>query len=273
MASTTTGKITEFRQLLSRAHSVLVLTGAGISAESGVPTFRGAGGLWRQYRATDLATATAFSRSPSLVWEFYHYRRELVRTKQPNKAHIALAQAERNFEKQGKRFNVVTQNVDGLHRRAGTKNLIEMHGNLFMVRCTLCGFIEENNSSPICESLRNRGLSDENGPDIDEKDLPRCRKCKSLARPHIVWFGEHIWDDVLEKIEKEIQLCDLFLVVGTSSVVYPAAGYASILAQKNVPIAEVNIETTPSTSIATYHFHGPAAQLLPQLLLSNIDDE
>ncbi|CAF2943746.1 unnamed protein product [Rotaria sp. Silwood2] len=293
MASTTTGKIAEFRRLLSRAHSVLVLTGAGISAESGIPTFRGAGGLWRQYRATDLATATAFSRSPSLVWEFYHYRRELVRTKQPNKAHIALAEAEANFEKKGKRFNVITQNVDGLHRRAGTKNLIEMHGhlhytyifvkhnyffyinsgNLFMVQCTSCGFIEENNSSPICESLRNRGLPDENGPDIDENDLPRCRKCKCLVRPHIVWFGERIWDDVLETIEKEIQLCDLFLVVGTSSVVYPAAGYASILAQKNIPIAEVNVETTPSTSIATYHFHGPAAQLLPQLLLSNINDE
>ncbi|CAF3829823.1 unnamed protein product [Rotaria magnacalcarata] len=258
MASTTTGKIAEFRRLLSRAHSVLVLTGAGISAESGVPTFRGAAGVWRQFRATDLATPSAFARSPSLVWEFYHY------------PHIALAEAEKRFEKEGKRFNVITQNVDGLHRRAGTQNLIEMHGNLFMVRRTSCEFIEENNGSPICEAFANRRSADENSPEIDEKDLPHCRKCKSLLRPHIVWFGEHIWNDVTEKVEKEIQLCDLFLVVGTSSVVYPAAGYASILAERNIPIAEINIETTPSTSIATYHFHGPAAQLIPQLLSVNI---
>ncbi|CAF2120581.1 unnamed protein product [Rotaria magnacalcarata] len=238
MASTTTGKIAEFRRLLSRAHSVLVLTGAGISAESGVPTFRGAAGVWRQFRATV--------------------------------SHIALAEAEKRFEKEGKRFNVITQNVDGLHRRAGTQNLIEMHGNLFMVRRTSCEFIEENNGSPICEAFANRRSADENSPEIDEKDLPHCRKCKSLLRPHIVWFGEHIWNDVTEKVEKEIQLCDLFLVVGTSSVVYPAAGYASILAERNIPIAEINIETTPSTSIATYHFHGPAAQLIPQLLSVNI---
>ncbi|UJR38633.1 hypothetical protein I4U23_031298 [Adineta vaga] len=270
MASTTGAKIVEFRRLIANARSVLVLTGAGISAESGVPTFRGAGGLWRQYRATDLATPTAFSRSPSLVWEFYHYRREIVRTKEPNKAHFALAEAEKRFEKEGKRFHVITQNVDGLHRRAGTKNLIEMHGNLFMVRCTSCSFIEENNSSPICESLRNRESSDvDNKDDIDEKDLPRCRKCHGLLRPHIVWFGEQIWSDVLQKIEKEIQLCDLFLVIGTSSVVYPAAGYASVFAERNIPVVEINIETTPSTSIATYHFHGPAAQILPQLLSTN----
>ncbi|CAF0950157.1 unnamed protein product [Adineta steineri] len=271
MASTTSGKIAEFRRLLANARSVLVLTGAGVSAESGVPTFRGSGGLWRQYRATDLATLTAFNRSPSLVWEFYHYRREVVRTKQPNKAHIALAEAEKRFEKEGKRFNVITQNVDGLHRKAGSKNLIEMHGNLFVVRCTSCNFIEENTSSPICESLRNRGLPDENGPEIDEKDLPHCRKCRSLLRPHIVWFGEQIWNDVLEKIEKEIQLCDLFLVVGTSSVVYPAAGYASLLSERSILVAEINIETTPSTSIANYHFHGPAAQILPQLLSTNVN--
>lgn len=158
MVSTTTGKMIEFHRLFRASRSVLVLTGAGISAESGVPTFRGQGGLWRQFKSTDLATPTAFNRSPSLVWEFYHYRRELVRTKQPNKAHFALAEAEQKFEKLGRRFNVITQNVDGLHRTAGTKNLIEMHGNLFFVRCTKCSFVQENNSSPICESLRNRGF-------------------------------------------------------------------------------------------------------------------
>lgn len=111
----------------------------------------------------------------------------------------------------------------------------------------------------------------ENGPEIDEKDLPRCSRCQSLLRPHIVWFGEQIENEILEKIDKEIELCDLFLVIGTSSVVYPAAGYAAILAQRNVPVVELNIETTPSTSIATYHFNGPAAQILPQLLSTNFD--
>ncbi|CAF4529503.1 unnamed protein product [Rotaria sp. Silwood2] len=116
-----------------------------------------------------------------------------------------------------------------------------------MVECTSCQFIEENDARPICELLRNRASPDGNPSEIDEKDLPRCTKRRSLVRSHIVWFGEHIWDDALEKIQKEIQLCDLFIVIGTSSVVYPAAGYASILAEKNIPIAEVNIETTPST--------------------------
>ncbi|UJR28883.1 hypothetical protein I4U23_010103 [Adineta vaga] len=208
---TSTCKIVEFRRLFANARSALVLP---------VPEY--------QLNQMILATQTAFSRSPSLVWEFYYYRREI--------AHFALAEAE-------KRFHVITQNVDGLHRRAETKNLIEMHGNLFMVRCTSCSLIEENNSSPIYV---------DNKDDIDEKDLPCRRKCQSLLRPHIVWFGEQIWDDI-----------------GTSSVVYPAAGYASILSERNIPVVEINIETTPSASIANYHFHGPAAQILPQLLLTN----
>ncbi|CAF4255811.1 unnamed protein product [Rotaria socialis] len=259
-------KIAEFRELLSKARSILVLTGAGISAESGVPTFRGEGGLWRQFNATDLATPSAFARSTSLVWEFYHYRRELVRTKEPNKGHLALVEAEERFEKEGKHFFILTQNIDGLHRRAGSRNLLEIHGNLFTVRCTSCGFIEENNDSPICEALRNRGLPNETGSDIPLKDLPSCRQCGSLVRPHVVWFEECLWPDVLKKINEEITQCDLFLVVGTSGIVYPAAGYASIVAQRKVPVVEVNIEKTPATSTSTFYFEGPAGELLPMLL-------
>ncbi|CAF3999846.1 unnamed protein product [Rotaria sp. Silwood1] len=170
-------KFLKFRQLFSKARSVVVLTGAGVSAESDVPTFRGDGGLWRQFNATDLATPSAFARSPSLVWEFYHYRRELVRTKQPNKV--------------------------SLDRKC----------NLFTTRCTSCGFIEENNDSPICEALRNRGLPNESGTEIAIKDLPSCRQCQSLVRPHIVWFGESLWPGVMEKIDEELSRCDLFLVV------------------------------------------------------------
>ncbi|CAF5000272.1 unnamed protein product [Rotaria sp. Silwood1] len=200
---------------------------------------------------TDLATPSAFARSPSLVWEFYHYRRELMRTKEPNKAHLALAEAEKRFEEEGKHFFILTQNIDGLHRRAGSRNLLEIHGNLFTTRCTSCGFIEENNDSPICEALRNRGLPNENGPEIALKDLPSCRQCQSLVRPHVVWFEESLWPDVLKKIDEEIAQCDLFLVVGTSAIVYPAAAYAMIVATRGIPVAEVNIEKTPSTSIST----------------------
>lgn len=271
--STTDPKFEKFRELFAKARSVLVLTGAGISAESGVPTFRGAGGLWRQFQATDLATPTAFAKSPSLIWEFYQYRRELVLTKEPNKAHYALVEAEKRFEKEGKRLVVLTQNIDGLHRRAGTSNLIEMHGNLFKTRCTSCGLVEENNDSPICEALRGRGLPNvENSDEIPLADLPRCRQCQSLVRPHIVWFNESLWPDVLKEINKEMEQCDLFLVVGTSAVVYPAASYASMMSRVGIPVAEINIESTPSTSASTFHFEGLAGEILPVLLAPTTDD-
>ncbi|CAF4096866.1 unnamed protein product, partial [Rotaria magnacalcarata] len=139
-------------------------------------------------------------------------------------------------------------------------------GNLFTVRCTSCGFIEENNDSPICEALRNRGLPNETGAEIPLKDLPSCRQCGSLVRPHVVWFEECLWPDVLKKINEEIAQCDLFLVVGTSGIVYPAAGYASVVAARKVPVAEVNIEKTPATSTSTFYFEGPSGELLPVLL-------
>ncbi|CAF1091717.1 unnamed protein product [Adineta ricciae] len=288
--STEDPKFAEFRQLFAKARSVLVLTGAGVSAESGVPTFRGSGGFWRKYQATDLATPESFAKSPSLVWEFYQYRRELMATKEPNKGHLALAEAEKRFEKEGRRFVILTQNIDGLHRRAGSSNLIEMHGmlilhlkilytssenigNLFKTRCTSCGFVEENKNNPICEALRGRGLPDvETGSEIPVADLPLCRQCQSLVRPHVVWFGETLWPDVREKIDKEIAQCDLFLVAGTSSVVYPAAAYASIISRLGVPVAEINIESTPSTSNSTFHFRGPSGELLPILLAPSVDE-
>ena len=136
---------------------VVVLTGAGVSAESGVPTFRGAGGFWREYAAQDLATPYAFRRDPSLVWEFYHYRREVMREKHPNPAHLALAEAEKRLKSEGKKLVVITQNIDELHRRAGTENLIELHGSLFRTLCTNCHEITTNNQSPICEALRGKG--------------------------------------------------------------------------------------------------------------------
>lgn len=150
--------MSKFHQILKKANKVLVLSGAGISAESGIPTFRGSGGFWRTYRSQDLATPGAFRKSPSLVWEFYHYRRELVLTKQPNKAHEAIAAAEKILAENGKKLTVVTQNVDGLHKRAGTSNVIELHGNLFKTRCTKCCQISDNTDSPITPAFKNRGL-------------------------------------------------------------------------------------------------------------------
>ncbi|CAH1391611.1 unnamed protein product [Nezara viridula] len=150
--------MSKFHQILLKANKVLVLSGAGISAESGIPTFRGSGGLWRTYRSQELATPGAFKKSPSLVWEFYHYRRELVLTKQPNKAHVAIASAEKKLAECGKKLTVVTQNVDGLHRRAGSNNVIELHGNLFKTRCTKCSQISDNTDSPITPAFKNRGF-------------------------------------------------------------------------------------------------------------------
>ncbi|KAH7978197.1 hypothetical protein HPB49_004792 [Dermacentor silvarum] len=209
-----------FREVFKSARHVVALTGAGISAESGVPTFRGAGGLWRKYNAQDLATPTAFLANPSLVWEFYHYRRDLVLHKKPNAAHKALAEAESHFEKAGRTFVVITQNIDELHRAAGTKNLLELHGLPILMLLRL--------PYPLGE-------------------LPRCKKCTGLLRPHVVWFGESLEPDVLAKANVELERCDLCLVIGTSSVVYPAAMFAPEVAARGVPVAEFNLESTPGT--------------------------
>jgi len=286
-----------FRKLLASAKSVVVLTGAGVSAESGVPTFRGAGGFWRQYQAQDLATPGAFYRDPSLVWEFYHYRREVMLSKSPNPAHLAIAECAERLKGEGRRLRVITQNIDELHTTAGTKNLLELHGSLFRVRCIDCGEVilegtglpikitpfllrsfralkvTENKDSPICKALEGRGAPD---PDaqaarIPEKDLPRCQKptCGGLLRPHVVWFGENLDEQVLDTAQEELESCDLCLVVGTSSVVYPAAMFAPQVASRGIPVAEFNMETTPATRRLGKHgfyFEGPCGTTLPPAL-------
>ncbi|XP_075908229.1 NAD-dependent protein deacylase sirtuin-5, mitochondrial isoform X1 [Petromyzon marinus] len=169
--------MSRFREVLSRARHVVVLTGAGVSAESGVPTFRGTGGYWRTWQSQDLATAAAFQASPSRVWEFYHYRREAVLRAEPNAAHTALARCQRRFAGQGRKLTLVTQNVDELHRRAGSEHVHELHGSLFKTRCTSCGHVESNYNSPITPALQGKGAPDPNTPDaaIPEELLPRKR--------------------------------------------------------------------------------------------------
>lgn len=260
-----------FRDDFARSNHIVILTGAGVSAESGVPTFRGEGGLWRKWQATELATPEAFNKDPSIVWEFYHYRRELMRAKHPNAAHTAIAECEERLKKQGRRVVVITQNIDSLHARAGSKNIIELHGNLFKVRCTSCGKVEPNSDSPICESLRDKGAPDLEATDarIPVEQLPRCRSCKGLLRPHVVWFGESLEMDVLRKVNEELVSCDLCLVVGTSSVVYPAAMFAPELAMRGISVAEFNVEQTPASGSFTYYFEGPCGTTLKEALAAH----
>lgn len=201
--------IAEFQRLAANAKYIVVLSGAGISAESGIPTFRGAGGFWRKYQATDLATPNAFKRDPSLVWEFYHYRREVVLSKQPNAAHKAIAECETSMEKRGRKLIVVTQNIDGLHQAAGSKNVVELHGSLFKTRCTKCHTVEFNRHSPICEALRGKGAPDTDAVEtrIPVDQLPRCNLCSGLLRPHVVWFNENLEPDVLNVANEHLGKC------------------------------------------------------------------
>lgn len=232
------------RARLASAQSIAVLTGAGISADSGVPTFRGAEGLWRTYRAEDLATPEAFERDPRIVWEWYNWRRELIATKLPNPAHIALAELERRANH---RMWLITQNVDGLHRAAGSRRLSEIHGNIWMVRCTGCSVVTEDHRVPI-------------------PILPTCDTCGALVRPHIVWFGEPLDPADLRRCGEALHSCDLLLVIGTSGVVYPAAGFASVAKQAGATVVEINLDETPQSDFADLTLRGRAKDLMPQLL-------
>lgn len=231
------------RMHLASARRVTVLTGAGISADSGVPTFRGADGLWRNYRAEDLATPDAFARDPRVVWEWYNWRRELIATKRPNPAHEAVVK----LEQRDKPFWLITQNVDGLHRTAGSRQLSEIHGNIWKVRCTGCGVISENREIPL-------------------SILPTCQQCHALLRPHIVWFGESLGEEDLRRCDEALRACDLLLVIGTSGVVHPAAGFASVAKQVGALVIEINLENTPQSNLVDLSLQGRAKDLVPLLL-------
>ncbi|KAG7513771.1 hypothetical protein JOB18_016217 [Solea senegalensis] len=259
-----------FREIFSKAKNIAIITGAGVSAESGVPTFRGAGGYWRKWQAQELATPEAFSRNPSRVWEFYHYRREVMITKNPNQAHLAIAGCEERLAKQGRKVTVITQNIDELHRGAGSKNVLELHGSLFKTRCMSCGHEAANHRRPICAALAGKGAPspDTHDAEIPVEQLPRCEQtgCRGLLRPAVVWFGETLDSDILTSAEQVLDSCDLCLVVGTSSVVYPAAMFAPQVAARRVPVAEFNMEHTPATMNFKFHFHGPCGTTLPPAL-------
>lgn len=259
--------LSEFKKVLNESKNIAVLTGAGVSAESGIGTFRGPTGIWRTHNAIDLATPEAFASSPSLVWEFYQWRRSVAFDAKPNNAHIALAKFEEKCNNENRTFTLLTQNVDGLHIKAGSKNVLEIHGSLRKVICTKCKSVDVNLDQPICEALRGRGNPNEESTSvIPISELPKCGKCGSLIRPYVVWFGENLDKNILAKCREAVESCDIFLVVGTSSVVYPAASFAPSVADRGKPVAEFNIEDSPASSRFQFYFPGQCGTTLPVAL-------
>ena len=232
---------------IGAARRVTVMTGAGVSAASGVPTFRGPGGLWRTYRPEDLATPEAFARDPALVWEWYASRREKVAACEPNAAHEVLARwSQRDFNG----VRVITQNVDDLHVRAGTRDVIRLHGSQWEIKCF-----------DGCEAGARRWRDERVAlPD----PLPRCPYCGGYARPAVVWFGESL-DAADVGSALDATACDVFLAVGTSAVVYPAAGFARQAKARGAFAAEINLEETPASSFVDLSILGAAEDVLPQL--------
>ncbi|MCL7926183.1 MAG: NAD-dependent deacylase [marine benthic group bacterium] len=235
------------RRLVENARAIAVLTGAGVSAESGVPTFRGEGGLWRGRSALDLATPEAFRCDPAEVWEFYHARLMGLSNVSPNEGHRALAALESTRDQ----FWLLTQNVDGLHRRAGSVNVIELHGSIRTARCSRC-----SRALPIEEAVRG----------WEPGAVPACDTCAAPLRPDVVWFGEALPEPALRQAEAAITGCDLMLVAGTSGVVQPAASFAFSARSRGAPVIEVNPEETPISAIADVALRGPSARELPELL-------
>jgi len=227
--------------LLRRAKRVAVLTGSGISAESGIPTFRGKDGLWRQFRAEDLATPEAFERDPALVWEWYNWRRGLMSKVEPNPGHKVLARWERHFSQ----FALITQNIDGLHRRAGSENILELHGNIWKLRCTKEDTVMDNFEYPLSEIP------------------PRCPSCRALLRPHVVWFGEPLDSTNLNKAFLLSSTCEVLFSVGTSALVHPAASLPLAAAESGAKVVEINPDSTPLTSYADFSLRGKAGEILP----------
>jgi NAD-dependent deacetylase len=229
---------------LAAAKSVTVLTGAGVSAESGVPTFRDAQtGLWAKYSPEDLATPRAFLRNPRLVWEWYEWRRKLVADARPNPAHLALAEMESLFPA----FDLLTQNVDGLHQRAGSRNVTELHGNIMRTKCY--------DDNMLVSTWDHTG-----------EVPPKCPRCGGLLRPDVVWFEEPLPEAALKTATNAARHCQLFLSIGTSTMVYPAAGLPEEALRSGAAVVEINPHRTPFTDSASFVLAGPAGGVLPKLV-------
>lgn len=234
----------ELLTLLRGTLRLAALTGAGVSQESGLRTFRDAQeGLWMRYKPEELASPEAFARNPKLIWDWYAWRREAVKGARPNAGHYALA----DIEKKIPHFTLITQNVDGLHRMAGSRTLLELHGNIQRVRCAECSAVPETWED-------------------DSESVPRCEECGGLLRPDVVWFGESLPRDQLERAVEAARVCDVYFSIGTSGVVQPAASLAHAAKNKGAVLVEVNAEPTPLTSKTDFAFHGKSGEILPQLV-------
>ncbi len=236
----------ELIQILKSSTRIAVLTGAGVSQESGLRTFRDAqDGLWAKYKPTDLASPEAFARDPKLVWDWYAWRREAIKGARPNQGHYALVEMEKKFSE----FTLITQNVDGLHRFAGSKNVLELHGNINLVRCSACRtFAEEW--------------------DEESESVPQCKKCNGLLRPDVVWFGEALPKAELEAAVEASRSCQIFFSIGTSGVVQPAASLAYAAQNNGAVVVEINAEETPLTAKVDFFFQGKSGEILPALIKS-----
>ncbi len=228
---------------LKSAKSILFFTGAGISAESGVDTFRGKGGVWNKMSAQELASFDGFMKNPNLVWKWYQYRRKIVRETEPNIGHKVIAQLEKHFNK----VTVVTQNVDNLHKRARSSNILELHGNI------------ERNFCMDCKTF----YGVENF--LDSEKAPRCKKCGGMIRPDVVWFGETLPQEIFAEAERKAAESDICFIVGTSAVVYPAAYIPISAKEAGATLVEINIEPTNISNQVDYSITGKAGEVLPKL--------
>jgi NAD-dependent deacetylase len=234
----------EIVKAMKSCRSCVVLTGAGISAESGVPTFRGQEGLWGKFKPEELATMSAFMSNSRLVWEWYNWRRKVIGEVTPNPGHYALRDLEQRFE----RFTLITQNVDGLHRAAGSENILELHGNIYRNKCSDC----------------NRQFPEDT--DIDPDNIPSCPHCGGKIRPDVVWFGEMLNPQVIERAFLESEQTELFFSIGTSAIVHPAASLPFTAKRRGATLIEINPEMTPLTDLADYYVSAKSGEFLPTLV-------
>ncbi len=240
----TSPMIEKIADIAHNCKHIVVLTGAGISAESGVPTFRGKEGLWGKFRPEELATMDAFMSNPEIVWEWYNWRRELMWKVQPNLGHDAIT----NLENLSDKFTLITQNVDGLHKLADTKNILELHGNIYRNKCVSCNTIIE-------ETV-----------EIQPDAIPSCQKCGGKIRPDVVWFGEMLDEQIIQKAFEDSEKSELFFSIGTSAVVHPAASLPVAAKERGAVLVEINMEATPITPIADYFIAGKSGEILPQIV-------
>jgi NAD-dependent deacetylase len=236
--------IDEIVDIFQNSKSCVILTGAGISAESGVPTFRGKEGLWGKFKPEELATMDAFVANSKIVWEWYNWRRELMNKVKPNPGHYAITDLEALCSK----FTLVTQNVDGLHFMANTKNILELHGNIYRNKCCDCSKIVESDI------------------EIDPDKIPKCEYCGGKIRPDVVWFGEMLDPNIINSAFEESEYADLFFSIGTSGIIHPAASLPAIAKRSGAVLVEINMEKTPLTYIADYHINSKSGEYLPKLV-------